>query len=687
MASKKNKVKKSKANKKGNTKAVVSKHSKVKQPRDTKKYGIALLIVIVTAITFSSSLNNEFVNWDDDKNFLENDLVSTVDKNNFWSNTAEIFKSDVIGGYNPLTIFTFAVEKRIYGFDQPYNWHLNNLILHLLCTLFVFLIAYRLKLGYLGAAVLALMFGIHPMRVESVAWVTERKDVLFGLFYLISMYYYIKGKQEGFKTKWIVIIGVAFILSLLSKIQAVLLPITLIFVDYYLSKDSKLSVKSIASKWPFYIGSLLIGITNIMFLAKQGSIVQQEYHGLSRLFIGGYQLTVYYIKSLVPYRLSPLYPYPASLPWYIYASVLSFLGTGALLWFSYAKRWKVWFFGIGIFISNVILLLQIVGAGQGFLADRFTYIAYFGLFFIMAYYVQKLYNEKEKFQKPLLIILAVVFGAYAYISYNQNKIWKNSDTLWTHVLKYYKKTTLPYGNRANYRRDYSQELSKQANALQNQNPQKAQQYRTLSNTYVSLALADYASVIKLVDTKPDPYNSRARLYFNFSHRDSLAKALINYNKAIELDPQNVEYRVNRGATYAKLGDMQNALIQLNEAEKIDPTFGNIYLNRSVINNSTRNYPAALVDIDKYLSYNPYKSSDMWYEKGRLHSILNDPAKSIEALTRAISMQAKGIYYSERAKAYYNLNNIPAAKADVANAQRAGYQVSQELINQLSNIQQ
>ena len=683
MASKKKKLKKAKAEKKASAKPIISKTTK---ELDKRKLGIGLLILIITAITFSSSLNNQFVNWDDDKNFLENDLVSTIDKNNFWSNTADIFTSDVIGGYNPLTIFTFAIEKRIFGYDNPFNWHLNNLILHLLCTFLVFLIGYRLKLGYLGAAVLALLFGIHPMRVESVAWVTERKDVLFGLFYLMSMYYYIKGKQDGFKTRWVIIIAVAFILSLLSKIQAVLLPITLIFIDYYLSKDSKLTVKSIVYKWPFYIGSLAIGITNIMFLAKQGSIVQQEYHGISRLFIGAYQLMIYYIKAIVPFRLSPLYPYPASMPWYMYVSVLSFLGTGILLWLSYTKKWKVWFFGIGFFISNVILLLQIVGAGQGFLADRFTYIAYFGLFFIIAYYANKLYLENTKLKKPLLIVLSLLFAIYGYMSFNQNKIWKNSDTLWTHVLKYYNKTTLPYGNRANYRRDYSQELNRLANSLQSSNPQKAQQYRTLSSNYVSLALEDYASVIKLVKTKPEPYNSRARLYFNFSHRDSLAKALDNYNQAIQLDPQNVEYRVNRGATFAKLGDMQNALRELNEAEKIDPTFGNIYLNRSVIYNTTNNYQEALRDIDKYLSFNPYKSSDMWYEKGRLHNQLDASNKAIEALTKAISMQGKGIYYFERAKAYYNLRNITASKADVANAQRAGYKVSQELINELSKLQ-
>ena len=172
MASKKNRKKQLKAEKKAQQKAKNLKSQVSRKSLDKKKYGIGLLIVIITALTFLSSLNNDFVNWDDDKNFLENDLVSTINDDNFWSNTVEIFKSDVIGGYNPLTIFTFAIEKRVFGFENPFYWHLDNLLLHLLGTLFVFLIGCRLKLGYLGAAFLALLFGIHPMRVESVAWVT-----------------------------------------------------------------------------------------------------------------------------------------------------------------------------------------------------------------------------------------------------------------------------------------------------------------------------------------------------------------------------------------------------------------------------------------------------------------------------------------------------------------------------------
>ena len=637
-----------------------AKSVKNKPKRDPKTYGVLLGLLIFVAISFLPSLDNLYVNWDDDKNFYENELVTTVNKTTFWSNSAEIFQSDVIGNYNPLTIWTFALEERMVSpKNRPYVRHLNNILLHVLCVMFVFWIGIRLKLGLWGAVFFALLFGVHPMRVESVAWVTERKDVLFGVFYLAALFQYIKGKQDGFSIGRNTLILVLFILSLLSKIQAVFLPISMILVDYYLSKNSKITFNSILSKWPYFIGSLIIGVVNIMTLKAQGSIEEQAYTGITRLFIGSYSLGVYYIKALIPYRLSPLYPYPASLNPMFYASILTFILTAAGLWFAYVKKWKAWFFGIAFFIANVFMLLQILGAGQGFIADRFTYIAYIGLFFIMAYYLNELITKKPKLKMVGLVGSSLVILGFAFMTFEQNKIWKDSASLWTHVLKYYENSTLPWGNRANHYRDTGQ---------------------------VQLALRDYAKRIRLKPNDPDPYNSVARLYFNFNQKDSLLKALYNYNKAIELKPTDVEFVVNRGATYAKLGDMQNSLKNLNQAEKIDPTFANIYLNRSVIYNQAGDHANALADIDRYLALKP-NFPDMWYEKARLHNFRSEAPQAMEAINRAIGMNGrKGIYYFERAKVFYNQKNVAAARQDLGTSESLGFKGDPAVANRIRSGQ-
>ncbi len=612
---------------------------------------VAFVIAAFTFICFSSAINNDFVNWDDDRNFYDNEHITTLNDHNFWENTKKIFTSNVIGGYNPLTIFTFAIDNQIHGLDNPAMWHLENVILHLFCTLLVFFIMRRLGLSLIPAALAAMLFGIHPMRVESVAWVTERKDVLFGFFYLTALLYYIKHITVKKKTINLVIIWTCFILALLSKIQAVVLPISLVLVDYYF--DGKLDFKKIIHKIPMFLTSILFGILGIMFLEGQGSLsTTSEHNGFIRIFIGSYQYTVYLIKSIVPYRLSPLYPYPAEIPWYFYASILSFIATVPIMFYAYKKQFRALFFGLGFFIANVFFLLQILGAGQGFLADRFTYIAYIGLFFLFAIGLQHLSKKYEKLSKGIWALSFMILVGYGFMTYNQNKIWKNSGTLWTHVLKYYQNSTLPYGNRANYYRDEGKS---------------------------DLALADYNKRLALKQDDAEVFNSRGRLYFNFPDKASLQKALSDYNQAIAIDDTEAEYFANRGATYARLENPEAAIADLDKAIALNPNFANSYLNRSVIRNQLQRYQGALEDITIYLKFKPFVA-DIWYEKSRLENILKLPNEAIASSANAIKYNPnKGLYYIERAKAFYLANNKQEAINNLNKATSLGQEVNPKVL--------
>lgn len=672
MASKKNKKEKKKLEALDTNNKASSKTKSTKPKKDYKNLLYALAVVAFTAICFTSAINNDFVNWDDDKNFYENENITSLNDENFWENTKKIFTSDIIGGYNPLTIWTFAIEHQVYGFENPHLWHLTNVILHLFCTFFVFLIGKKLGLSLWAGIFFAALFGIHPMRVESVAWVTERKDVLYGVFYLIAIYAYLKYILEEKKSIYLVIIGITFILSLFSKIQAVILPISLILIDYYF--DGKLDFKKILYKTPLFIGSIIIGLINVRFLGEQGSFeTNATYTGIDRLFIGSYQYTVYLVKSLVPYRMAPLYPYPAAMPTLYYVSILSFVISAAIMLWAYIKEKKAIFFGLGFFVANVFFLLQIVGAGQGFLADRFTYIPYIGLFFMIAYYLQQLMTIKPQLSKALIGFSSIVLLAYALMTFNQNKIWKNSGTLWSHVLKYSPNSTLPYGNRANYYRD---------------NGQRA------------LALKDYDDRIRLKQDDEGVFNSRARLFFNSTSRDTLVLALNDYSKAIELKHEKIdrfkgagktveankeqnaiaEYYVNRGATYAKLGDYDQALSNLNDGVRYNPSFVNAYHNRSVIYNMRQQFPEALADIDKFLEFRPY-NADLIYEKARLHNILRQPNEAFKAINNALRYKKNnGLYYVERAKANFILNKFTEAKQDLDRAKSMNINLDPNLVN-------
>lgn len=621
--------------------------------KSNNKWYMPVVAVIITFICFSNVGQLGFTNWDDDRNTYENASVVNFSMDHFGTLTKDIFTTHVIGNYNPLTTFSFAMDKVMHGIDNPGPWHWENLLLHIICVFFVYRICILLGLKWQGSLFVALLFGIHPMRVESVTWITERKDVLFGVFFLSALYFYIKNKAKPSILNIVLITGL-FILSLLSKIQAVTLPLTMLAVDYYL--DDKMTIKHLVSKAHYFALSLITGLVGIHFLGEQGSLNTNETFVFGeRIFIGAYSYIIYLVKSVIPFRLSPLYPYPSDIPWYFYVSIIIAPILLYGLWKFHKLGKKHLVFGLIFFTFNIMFLLQILGAGQGFLADRFTYIAYFGLFFIAGYYLNLLVTKKHKWAKAVIAASGIYLLVMGFMTYQQNKIWENSGTLWTHVLKYYKKSTLPYGNRANYYRD-------------------AKQY--------DLALADYSSTLSLKPDNPEALNSRGRLYFNLGGKDNMSKAMADYSQAISLmeakspSPERNkslgEFYINKGATYAMLGRNQEAIAEIDKGLKLKPSHQAGYLNRSVLYNQQGNYSKALEDIETYFTYNPY-NADLWYESARLKRALNRVPEAIDDYTQAIKLnRQKGIYYYERSRTYHSLGNIEAAKNDLGNAIQLNY---------------
>ena len=222
--------------------------------------------------------------------------------------------------------------------------------------------------------------------------------------------------------------------------------------------------------------------------------------------------------------------------------------------------------------------------------------------------------------------------AMGIMTFSQNKIWKNSGTLWTHVLQYYQATTLPYGNRANYYRDQKK---------------------------FDKALADYNATISMKDDQPQAYNSRARLFFEVAKgQDTLMLALNDYTKAISYDSTDGEFRINRGATYARLGNIEKAIEDLNIGLRLKPDHAVGYLNRSIMYQNINRIDLALADIESYLNLNPY-NPDLWYEKGRILSLLNKPQEAITAYSEALKYKSNnlGLYHYQRARTYAAINML------------------------------
>ncbi|TVR76941.1 MAG: tetratricopeptide repeat protein [Saprospirales bacterium] len=596
-------------------------------------------ILLITFIAFFPSLNADFVNWDDDYNILNNENLNRFD----WDHIKGIFTSTVIGNYNPLSIFTFAIEKHFFGLD-PFVFHLNNILLHLVCVFLVFKLGLMLKLNSTAAIILTALFAIHPMRVESVTWVTERKDVLFAAFYFWALLIYARGVLHGRK-KWdAAAILALFILSGLSKIQAVSLPLSMLAIDYLAGR--KIQLKLVLEKAHYFIISLAIGLAGIVFLKMEGSLEATAVHGIvDRFFIGMYSYTVYVVKSIYPYQMSPLYPYNDPLKWHEYLGIPGVLLIGAIAWYLWKNNKKVAIFGLLFFTFNIMFLLQVLGAGQGYLADRFTYVAYFGLFFAYAFYIEKgIQAIAEHKRKIAFAGLASIGLLYSYWTFQQTKIWENSGTLWSHVIQYYPNTPLPFGNRANFYRDEGM---------------------------LDEALADYSRAIQLDPQRHASFNSRGKLRFD---NGQFELALEDYQKAISIEPNNGEYHTNLGATLGMMGRIQEAIEAMSRGLELRPNFAQGYANRAVMYNQVQQHDLALQDLNTYTSLDPF-NADIWYEKGRTHRFLSDLPSALDAYSRAIQLDSsKGIFFLERSRVHYQLGNLPQAREDMQAAENRGSQI-------------
>ncbi len=596
---------------------------------------LALLAMIIGFAVFYNCLSFDFVNWDDPKNIQDNVNLRSFDAKNIKG----IFTSTVIGNYNPLTILSFAIEKHLFGLN-PKVFHLNNILLHCLIIFLVYCMFSLMGLKPVAALFGAALFAIHPMRSESVAWITERKDVLFGVFYFAALVNYLKYILSKKKRRFLIYAFLLFIPALFSKIQAVSLPLSMLAIDYLYKR--KFDQKLWLEKLPFFIGSLVVGILGFILLKDHGSLSPSgtRFHFLDRLFIGGYSYVIYLVKAVVPFQMSPLYPYPPEIPLKIYALGGLALSFFPICWFLWKKNMSTILFGLLFFTVNVMFMLQIVGAGQGFLADRFTYVGYFGLFFIVAYYFDKIPLEGAK-KIIKYIAMSGVIAVYAFLCFRQNQIWKNSDTLWTHVIKYYPNTKTPWRNRANYFRD------------QKKMPE---------------ALRDYSEAIRLAPSDDGILTSRGKLYFNTQEFD---KALTDYTKAIELVPGKGEYWINRGAVYAVTRRPNEALNDLSKGLSLDPEFATGYLNRSIVYQQVGEFEKSLSDIISYLRINPY-NAELWYQRGKLELRLANPEAALTSINKALSISANNSdYYLERSKAFYETNQRQAAQNDLRKARSLG----------------
>nr|MBA3707110.1 hypothetical protein [Bacteroidota bacterium] len=277
-------------------------------PKSYNKLLLLVLIIITTSI-YLKSLNNQLTTWDDKNYLTENKDIRTLHGDSVNYTLKKTFSSYVMGNYHPLTMLSYCMEYAKYKLD-PKPYHLTNFVFHLFNTLLVFCFIWLLTQQQWVAFITALLFSIHPMHVESVAWVAERKDVLYSFFYLSALCTYLVYLKKE-KRKWIlyVFVFLLFILGILSKAMTVSLPIAFLALDYFTGR--KITMKVVLEKIPFIILSFIFGYIAIEAQKSVNALGDiTHYNFLDRILFTSYGLIVYLSKMIFPINLSCFYDYP-----------------------------------------------------------------------------------------------------------------------------------------------------------------------------------------------------------------------------------------------------------------------------------------------------------------------------------------------------------------------------------------
>ncbi|MCK5083071.1 MAG: hypothetical protein KAR31_09225, partial [Candidatus Omnitrophica bacterium] len=421
----------------------VEKLNALSKKKRTRIFTVAALVFILAAtfVAYLPTLSNDFIYLDDDSHLLNNPDLRVLD----FPHLKRIFTTTINTTYIPLTLLSFAFEYHFAEYD-PFIYHLNNLLLHLGVTALVFVFAMQIGLPLCGAFAGALLFGLHPIHVESVCWITERKDVLYAFFYMGALCFYwmylSSSAKKGFFYAAAIVCG---ILSMLAKPMALSLPLVMLICDWF--KGRRWGVEMLVDKAPHFL--YIVPLTWLTLSANTGMVTPNLQGGVI-MWIWTFVFYIY--KFLLPVSLVPRYepPDPVTLanPQFACALGLFVLIMVALVRWR-RHRWLM-FASLFYFFSIFMLLRANTVVDDDVVADRFMYLPCLGICFLIGYGIDRLMDvTREKVgwrmaSVACLVAVTVWLGAKTFV---QTKVWRASIPFWTFVAENYPANAMSYGNR------------------------------------------------------------------------------------------------------------------------------------------------------------------------------------------------------------------------------------------------
>jgi len=593
-----------------------------------------LAILLITCLAYLPVLRNGFLtSWDDNRYVIDNPHIRDLSG----ENVLKLFTLYYDGHYHPLTLLSLGLDYRIGELD-PQTYHTTNLMLHLLNTLLVYLFLLLLFRKKEIAVVAALLFGINTTQVESVAWVTERKNLLCAFFFFLSLISYTTCIRRGNRASYLASV-VLFVLALLSKAMALPL-VGVLFIMDYLEGRNMAGRKALLEKIPFILVAVVFGIIGIIAQKHSwGEDLSQVPHPFfERLLYSVYAYVVYIFHAVVPVKLSGMYPYPDHLSGpYIIRIILCFLALVAIvlaLLYTF-RRQKTVAFGILFYTVNIVLLLKLfeVPAGDYIMADRYGYMASLGLFIIIGHGFAWIREYRSRLVKVAGLVLAGYCFLLFLLTFSRAQVWRDDISFFSDIIDKDPSIALAWNNRGAIRKTRGD---------------------------LNGALTDFSKVIEMTGDDYKAYANRGSVFLSLNQLD---KAIADYDRAIELNAGLAELYANRGYARQNSGDLRGALDDFNIALRIRPDFAEVYSNRGTVRYIMGDLPGALEDYKTTLRQDPSYFNG-YYNIGLLMLNMGKPVEALENFNKAVSLNPSyAEAYANRAVALSRLGKMEEAFRD------------------------
>ncbi|MFO1511665.1 MAG: tetratricopeptide repeat protein [Verrucomicrobiota bacterium] len=576
---------------------------------------IGVLLAGLTWFTFLPVLNHEFVNYDDDVYVYENALVT---RGLTTAGIVAAFTKSHAGNWHPLTTLSHMADCEFSGLNAGAH-HRTNLLLHIATVVFLFVALRQLTLSMWSSAVVAALFAVHPLRVESVAWVAERKDVLSGLFFALTLWAYARYVRGPKSIARYAIVVLVFALGLMCKPMLVTLPFVLLLLDYWplrrlglFATNRPATVRRlVVEKLPLLLLSLVVCVVTI--LVQQPARQSTEVLSLGvRLNNAVVSYAAYLGACFYPAKLAVFYPYPPNggAGAMIIVALLLLIGisTAAFWWRKERPYFLVgWLWYLGMLVP-VIGLVQV---GTQARADRYTYLPQIGVGLALVWFVAELSAAWRHRRIALAVVSAVTLITLSALARQQTQYWQSSETLWTRTLACTSSNAVAESNLANA-------LFKQGR--------------------LDEAFGHFQTALEI---KPDYGDAHNGIGFILLQRGKFDPAIGHFQRALETRSDSAAAHNNLGLAFLQTGRTAEAIPHLESALKTNPIQPETHNNLGYALLQTGQVEAAVMHYQRALELKPdYAGADnnlAWVLATHPKDAIRNGNRAVELAKRAVQL--------------------------------------------------